>query len=251
VNDQNVLQANLIHAALSSDAIVDDARLCIGALAQGAALLQTAYQPILLSGVLLGFLSKKKQLKKEYQACLLRMNLPTHGTAEDCRRRVEAAILKLKGEKDNFFRTAQKRRELGQVPRIVVLKREIERTFALLVVGHWDLQDCTVIMPPQKIMDKPPSEEELYRIFRHGPDAKLRGLMEARNHGVYEVLVKLRERTRPPAGPSLLLNEAKALSVNFMDLCSNVTLRKLFYMQQVNIQGLLEGNLLKASSLRF
>jgi len=161
VNDQNVLQANLIHAALSSDAIVDDARLCIGALAQGAALLQTAYQSILLSGVLLGFLSKKRQLKKEYQACLLRMNLPTHGTAEDCRRRVEAAIIKLKGEKDNFFRTAQKRRELGQVPRTVVLKREIERTFALPVVGHWDLQDCTVIMPPQKVMDKPPSEEEL------------------------------------------------------------------------------------------
>ena len=68
--------------------------------------------------------------------------------------------------------------------------------------------------------------------------------MEARNHSVYEVLVKLRERTRPPAGPSLLLNEAKALSVNFMDLCRNITLRKLFYMQQVNIQGLLEGNLL-------
>ena len=102
VNDQNVLQANLIHAALSSDAIVDDARLCISALAQGAALLQTTYQPILLSGALLGFLSKKKQLKKEYQACLLRMNLPTHGTAEDCRRRVEAAIIKLKGEKIIF-----------------------------------------------------------------------------------------------------------------------------------------------------
>lgn len=119
------------------------------------------------------------------------------------------------------------------------------------MVGHWNLQDCTVIMPPQKVMDKPPSEEELYRIFRHGSDAKLRGLMEARNHGVYEVLVNMRERTRPPAGPSLLLNEAKALSVNFMDLCRNVTLRKLFYTQQVNIQGLLEGNLLKASCLRF
>ncbi len=40
MNDQNVLQANLVYVALSSDAIVDDARLCISALAQGAALLQ-------------------------------------------------------------------------------------------------------------------------------------------------------------------------------------------------------------------
>lgn len=249
-NDQSILQANLIHAALSSDANVDDARLCIGALSQGAALLQTAYQPILLSGALLGFLSKKKRMKKEYQAYLLRMNLPTHGTAEDCRKRVEAAIIKLKEEKDNFLRTARKRRELGEVPRIVVLKREIERTFALPVAGYWDLQDCTVIMLPQKAVDKPPSEEELYRIFRHGTDAELSTSMKARNHAIHDVLMNMRERTRPPSGPQLLLNEAKVLSVNFMDLCRNVTLRKLFYMQQVNTRGPFEWNILKASSLR-
>jgi len=232
---------------LSSDANVDDARLCIGALAQGAALLQTAYQPILLSGALLGFLSKKKRMKKEYQAHLLRMNLPTHGTTEDCRKRVEAAIIKLKEEKDNFLRTAQKRRELGEVPRIVVLKREIERTFALPVAGYWDLQECTVTMLPRKAANKPPSEEELYRIFRHGTDAELSASMKARNHAIYDVLMNIRERIRPL---QLLLNEAKVLSINFMDLCRNVTLRKLFYMQQVNTQGPLECNILKAFSLR-
>ncbi|KAF5355004.1 hypothetical protein D9756_005484 [Leucocoprinus leucothites] len=233
--DRHILQANLINAALSSDASADDARLCIGALAQGAALLQTAYQPILLSGALLGFLSKRRRLKREYQACLARMDLPTTGTAEECRKRVEAAIIKLNEEKEDSLRTGQKQRELGQIPRVIVLKREVERLFALPVAGHWDLEECTTVMLPQRSAVDPPSEEELYRAFRRGSDAELQKWMEARNHAIHDVLMNMRERTCPPTGSQLLINEAKALSVNFMDLCRSDTLRKLFYMQQFEV----------------
>lgn len=237
-SDRSALQTNIIHAALSSDANADDARLCVGALAQGAALLQTAYQPLLLSGALLNFLSKKKRLKKEYQACLARMDLSTTGTAEECRKRVEAAIIKFNEEKDNSSRTGQKQRELGQVSRVVVLKREMERLFALPVAGYWDLRECTEVLLPRRTMDIPASEEELYRVYRRESAVELKNLLEMRNNAVYDVLVNMRERTRPPRGPQLLLNEAKALSVNFMDLCRNDTLRKLFYMQQVRISAL-------------
>lgn len=232
-NERNVLQSNIIHAALSSDTTVDDARFCIGALAQGAALLQTAYQPLLLSGALLGFLSKGKRLKKEYQACLKRMNLPTSGTVEECRKRVEAAIIRFNEEKDDFSRTGQKQRELGQIPRVVVLKREVERLFALPLPGYWDLEECYRVMLSQSTEESFPSEEELFGIYKHGTNDELWTMLKTRNDAIYGILLNMRDRIRPPNGLQLLVNEAKVLSVSFMDLCRNDTLRKLFYMQQV------------------
>ncbi|KAF9446524.1 hypothetical protein P691DRAFT_673387 [Macrolepiota fuliginosa MF-IS2] len=234
-NDRTILQTNIIHAALSSDMSTDDARLCIGALAQGAALLQTAYQPLLLSGALLGFLSKKKRLKKEYQACLARMDLPTTGTVEECRKRVEAAIICLNEEKDNTSRTSQKQRELGQIPRVVVLKKEVERLFALPIPGYWDLPECYTVMLSQAEAGGCPSEEELFRAYRHGTNAELETLFTRHNHAIHAILMNVRERIQHPNGPQLLVNEAKVLSVNFMDLCRNDTLRKLFYMQQFEV----------------
>lgn len=234
-NERNVLQSSIIHAALSSDLNADDARLCIGALAQGAALLQTAYQPLLLSGALLGFLSKRRRVKKEYQACLARMNLPTTGTLEECRKRVEAAIIQLNEEKDDSSRIGRKQRELGQIPRVVVLKREVERLFALPLAGYWDLEECHEVMLSEKVTESCPSEEEVFGVYRHGTTDDLEALLKKRNHAIYEVLSDMRERACPPGGPQLLVNEAKVLSVNFMDLCRNDTLRKLFYMQQVSV----------------
>jgi hypothetical protein len=46
------------------------------------------------------------------------------------------------------------------------------------------------------------------------------------------VLDNLRERVSPF---HLLVNNARELSVNFMDLCQQEYLRKLFFMQQVNV----------------
>jgi len=92
-----------------------------------------------------------------------------------------------------------------------------------------------------------PFDEELYQVFRHGTDADHLVSMNTRNHTIYDVLMSIWARTRPPPSPQLL-NEAKISSVNFMDLCQNVTLCKLFYMQQVNAQGPLEWNILQVSS---
>lgn len=238
--DRIILQTNIIHGALSSETNADDIRVCIGALAQGATLLQTAYQPLLLSGALLGFLSKKQRLKKEYQACLARMDLPTTGTLEECRKRVEAAIIRLNEARDNSSRTGQKQRELGQVPRVVVLKREVERLIALPVPGCWDLPECFQVLHPQAAIGGCPSEEELYGAYRHGTPAELQTLLERRNYAIYAVLSRMRLSTRIPNCPPLLVNEAKVLSIDFMDLCRNDTLRKLFYMQQVRLSQLLK-----------
>lgn len=248
-NDRSILQANIIHAALSSDTNTDDARLCIGALAQGAALLQTAYQPLLLSGALLAFLSKKKRSKREYQACLERMDLPTTGTVEECRKRVEAAIKHRIEEKNDASRISRKQCELGQISRVVILKKEVERLFALPVPGYWDLPECFEAMLSPVAVGVCPSEEELFRVYRHGTISELQKLLEVRNHAIHSVLLNMREKVRSSNGTQLLVNEAKVLSVNFMDLCRNDTLRKLFYMQQVCTESLLRKQTLNAESI--
>jgi hypothetical protein len=81
-SEQVTLQTHLIDSALTSPPSDPDIRLCIGALAEGASLLQTTFQPLILSGAL-KFLNA--ELRKE-------------GTTEQLRIRLQDEVLRLQAE---------------------------------------------------------------------------------------------------------------------------------------------------------
>lgn len=231
--EQATLQAYLVNSALTANADDFDIRLCIGALAQGASLLQTTFQPMLLSGALLNFLAKGRRTKAEHQACLRQMNLPTTGTAEELRKRVDGAIRTLQQEAESPNGSREKHKEFGQLPRIVVLKREVERLLALPIAGYWDLPECAKALLPDFPDLHSPSDEDISVAYKNeGSDKLTKEQLLRRNRCIYAVLKDMRSRT---AAQQLLVNEAKILSANFMDLCREDNLRKLFFMQQVNL----------------
>ncbi len=128
---------------------VADIRLCIGALAQGASLLQTTFQPILLSGALISFIGKGKKLKSEYQACLARMGLSTDGTVEVLSKRLDEGIRQIRDEMASTSRHEHRRREFGQLPRVVSVMKEVQRQMAL--PHSWILELARMCQAPASI----------------------------------------------------------------------------------------------------
>ncbi|CAG8707336.1 5427_t:CDS:2, partial [Acaulospora colombiana] len=120
----------------------EDVRMCLGALWEGTSLLVTTFQPSILSGVLLYVLSKKNTLSKSsLETCCERFGLSIEGSMEDMRKRIENEQRRLAeiGGRAGSSADALNRREVGQLPKIVVLKRELERLFALPIPGFIDL----------------------------------------------------------------------------------------------------------------
>lgn len=229
--EQNLLQAHIIDAALYSSASNEDVGLCIGAIAQGASLLQTTFQPLLLSGALITFLGKGKQLKSDYQACLARMGLSTEGTAEVLKKRINEGIQKIQEEMASSPGDEFHRQGFGQLPRVVPLMKEVQRQLAFPISGYWDLPQCAKMLLP---MENPcPTDEHLFALHKQGKDrgGLAKALLE-RNHLVYSVLKEFRSIVSA-SHPSLFVNEAKILSANLMDMCREPHIKKLFFMQQV------------------
>ncbi|KAJ7476303.1 hypothetical protein B0H11DRAFT_1727332 [Mycena galericulata] len=235
--EQDRLHAHLVHKALTSTSgSNEDLRLCIGALAQGASLLQTTFQPPLLSGALLAFMAKSHRSKSELQTCLERMDLPTSGTLPELRQRISDEIRRLQAEGVQTNGTNDQRAELGQLPRIVILKKQIEHLLALPIPGWWDLVDCayTLLSPTSPYRDCP-TDEDLFAMYNGSqcPEA-LHGRLDRRNKSIYAVLCDMQARVAE-SGTSLLVNDAKVLTAKFMDVCKNTVLRKLFFMQQLEV----------------
>lgn len=208
-----------------------DIRICIGTLAQGASLLQTTFQPPVLSGALLAFLGKGNRTKAEYKACLERMGLPTEGTVEVLRKRIDKETRRLQ-DGLTIPGTEDRQREFGQLQRVVVLKREIERQLALPVAGYWDLPEC--ISTLLSFGTDCPSDEEIFMAYKTvASDESLANLLVRRNQCIYSILRSLRARAVSSTGSSLFVNEGRELSTRFLDICTEPHLRKLFFMQQV------------------
>jgi hypothetical protein len=230
--EQSLLQSHIINSALSSSTNTDDIRVCIGALAQGASLLQTTFQPLVLSGALLAFLGKRNRTKAEYKACLERMELPTEGTVEVLRKRIDNETRRLRDHESTIPGKEDRQKEFGQLQRVVVLKREIERQLALPVAGYWDLPDCALLLLSYEI--DCPSDEQIFMAYKKvASDESLADLLARRNQCIYSVLKSLRARAVSPTGCSLFVNEGRELSTRFLDICLEPQLRKLFFMQQV------------------
>ena len=213
--------------ALSSSESNDDIRICIGALAQGASSLQTTFQPPVLEHGLLVFLANKQRRRKDLIACLERMNLPTHGNMEELRQRIKSELERFKNNGDE--ENDGLRKEFAQLPRVVVLKSEIEQLLALPIPGFWDLSQCAQIMltPPGSTC---PTDEQLYAAYQY--ERSTLHLLQNRNRFIFRVLCSLRNLLYT-SSLNILINTAKPLFVNFMELCKEDSLRKLFYMQQV------------------
>lgn len=235
-HEHALLQTHIIDAALTSSASDADIRICIGALSQGASLLQTTFQPVLLSGALMGFLGKGRKLKKEYQKCLERLGLSTDGTVDTLKKRLEMKLKELQEEaaSTGSGEDEDRRKEFGQLPRVVILKREVERQLALPIPGYWDLPECyTQFLAPSK--SPCPDDEEVFTAYREGENARLNKLLAVRNNCMHAVLKDLRKRAVTVAGHSLFVNNAKRISTLFMDFCRQREIRKLFFMQQVSV----------------
>ncbi|CCA67835.1 hypothetical protein PIIN_01659 [Serendipita indica DSM 11827] len=272
--ERNAIVNHLIHAALSSPPYIPgeslategtsqgsfeespgDIRLVLGALCDGAALLVTAYQPQLLSGVLLSFLSKKNTLSKAHlETCCRRLGLSGEGTTEVLRKRLEQEQWRLAEIGGRGIGAGVARREVGQLSKIVVLKKEVERLIALPVEGFIDLPSTA-----QVLLD--PSDRRKSSIGQCEPDDVIFGAwmargkkrfpgisgdekpvikwedaLKTRNRVMRAVLDNVRKRISD-AGLSeqILLNEAKPIESGMLDLCESDKLRRLMYMTQFEV----------------
>lgn len=230
--EHGLLQAHIINAALTSSADEADIRLCIGALTQGASLLQTSFQPLLLAGALLSFLGKNRTLETDYQKCLSRLGLSIEGTSSVHRKRLEEELRRLQDSCTNTGTQEARQKELGQIPRVVILKKEIGRQLSLPVPGYWDLPDAVVQLLPTS-NSVCPNDDQILVAYQSKETNALNTLLSRRNEFFHDVLNELRRRAVSTTGHTLFVNEAKRPSTKFMDFCTQPHIRKLFFMQQV------------------
>ncbi|PPQ97003.1 hypothetical protein CVT26_006447 [Gymnopilus dilepis] len=227
------LQSTIIQAALSSHSSKSEVRLCIGALSQGASLLQTTFQPHLLSGALLNFLANGRWSMTECRVYLERMGLPTDGTIQVLRKRIHTELERLRGPSGASGAEGHPK-QLGQLASVVILKKEIERQLAFPVPGYWDLQECVLLLLDAKLSCPP--DEEIFTVYKSAADDDaLQRLLVLRNRLIHQVSLAVRSRLTTKDGRSLLVNDAKMLCASFMDVCKQPHIRKLFYMQQFEV----------------
>jgi hypothetical protein len=162
------------------------------------------------------------------------MGLSTQGTVPELRARVDQELKKLQHLSRHTGRDGHQH-EFGQVPRVIVLKKELEGILAFPIAGYWDLRDCAECLIGEGVKETVVStDEEVFATFKNDGTAQLVGLLTARNATVNMVLNAARQRVRQ-AGQNLLVNGGKKLTTDFMDMCHQDHLRKLFFMQQVSI----------------
>jgi len=123
--------------------------------------------------------------------------------------------------------------ELGQLPRVVVVAREVERLLALPIPGYWDLPECASLLLSQN--PQCPSDDDIFLDHKEGRSIQVKIGLQKRNWCIHEVIrnVRVRVASATTGHPELLVNEARVLSAEFMDICRQEHLRKLFFMQQV------------------
>jgi len=234
------LQGHIIEAALTADLANQQTqaaiRLCIGALCEGSNLLSTLFQPLILSGAMLDF-TRKGRTKADLQMCLERLGLLTTGTVDQLRLRLQDKIEQLKAEGGRSMTKGScdedKRTELGQLPRVVVVKKQVESLLALPIPGYWDLPECALALLPKS--PRCLGDEDIFHQYKHGPRGQVESSLAQRNRCIFNVVKDLRRRvsSHSTGRPDLLVNQARVLSVKFMDICKVDCLRKLFFMQQV------------------
>jgi hypothetical protein len=222
-------------AILGKSSNMDDIGVCLGALCEGTSLLRTNYQPVILSSVLRLLISKKSELsEKALQACCERLGFPQDGTVEELRKRLETEQKRL-AEIGNRVEADTKRCEVGQLEKIVVLKREVERLLSLPISGFTDLpQTARVLLGKDKA--NPLADDVIFGAWanRSSTTIKWEQSLKERNRSMHAIATNLRERvSQINLTDKILLNEAKVLEPGMMDICVQPQLKKLMFMIQV------------------
>lgn len=246
--ERQALQRFLINESLTSDSLDVDTQLsirnCIGALCEGASLLASSFQPVILSGALLDFIAKKGRLTTyELQLCAERLGLSTIGcNNEEMRQQIEDELDRLKAQSKgkaisrskNHQDVSDTRPEIGCLPRIVVLRQTIHRLLALPIPGYWDLPNCHAVLTTGSSSPTCPSDERIYEAYASGEKEVLKILLQTRNNCIFGVLKEIRHQlSRDRPMEDILVNNARVLTADFMDICQQDHLRKLSFMQQV------------------
>lgn len=177
--------------------------------------------------------------------CLRRLGLPTKpGTDNELRERIKVELSRLKASTGRSTPSANNagyndsRCEIGSLPRVVVLKSEVDRILALPIAGYWDLPQCHAVLTarqgPQRVVC--PAEDAIYSAFASNQVELVKRLLSQRTRCVFEVLTRARGLCEALSGRSvsILVNQARMLHSEFMDVCRQDYLRKLFFMQQVS-----------------
>ena len=223
-------------------------RTCIGAVCEGAALLATTFQPLVLSGALMNFLLRKGGVSTaDLRLCMKRLGLPNRkGTDDELRKMIKEELDRLKdggrsrrdagcenGESSDSEQVKTRRGEIGALPRVVIVKNAIEQLLALPIPGYWDLPGCHTLLHTSSL--DCPTDEAIYSAFIGDRQPDLDKMLKDRNSCIYEVLCEARKRLKSADTEKMdiLVNEARVLTSEFMDVCSQDHLRKLFFMQQV------------------
>ena len=266
VAERAALQRTLIELALTSDPVDDDRqdkiRICIGALCEGVSLLSTSFQPLVLSGALLEFIGKKGGVSKsDLQQCIRRLGLPSRaGTDDELRERIRGELARLKAatgrgtsSTNSDSGSSVSHGEIGSLPRVVVLKSEIDRILALPVGGYWNLPQCHAVLGCKDGGQDGlcPTEDAIYSTFILNEREEMESLLERRTRYIYDVLRKARDICASPSGhtTTILVNNARILHSEFMDVCRQDYLRKLFFMQQVMLSFFLPSPSFDAVSI--
>lgn len=248
--ERTALQRTLIELALTSDPAdygkQDMVRICIGALCEGVSLLSTSFQPLVLSGALLEFIGKKGGVSNsDLQLCIRRLGLPTNpGTDEELRVRIRNELGRLKACTGKVNAPSHgddgetlNRVEIGALPRVVILKNEIDQILALPVAGYWNLPQCHAVLGCKDGGQDGlcPTEDAIYSAYVSKEVEYMKTLLARRTEYTHDVLKKAREVCASARGnlTHILVNQARPLHSEFMDVCNQDHLRKLFFMQQV------------------
>ncbi|KDR72127.1 hypothetical protein GALMADRAFT_74428 [Galerina marginata CBS 339.88] len=227
-NEKSLLEKTLINTVSNRDDI-QDTGLCIGTLLEGTALLSTDFQPLLFPEIFLQIITKEGKSKAYYVEFLSRLGISTDGDTDALRARLQFAIRRL--QKENGY---TKYRNAWEPPVIIPLKEVVERQLAFPIPGYWDLPSCSSMLLSSTLTC--PSDDEILVNYKTPSTRKTcQEQLQHRNNIIYSVLNCLRALAVTKNGKSLLVNEAPPLSTKPTLICKEAAIRKLFFMQEMEV----------------
>ncbi|KAH8828421.1 hypothetical protein DL96DRAFT_1603184 [Flagelloscypha sp. PMI_526] len=174
------------------------------------------------------FWSKGVRPKRNLRLYLERFGVNAQGTIAELKDLLKAEIARLKSASGETM-------ELGQLPRVVVVKKEVGRLLALPIPGLWDLPELANVLLSVSVK----SDDEVYEAYREADKTVLTRCLEQRNSVIFGIVRDVRKRFSPKTR-EMLVNEARVLSVHWLDVCREPSLRKLMFVQQFEILSRLQ-----------
>ncbi|PPQ71223.1 hypothetical protein CVT26_011001 [Gymnopilus dilepis] len=222
-----ILQKSLVDAISNSSARDANIRTCVSALVDGASVIHSEYHPHVLRVCHTNFLANANG--KQCRSFLERLGIPSDGFLQEKRAKIEEEFRRLQ----KGGRSKDRRAAFGRLPPIVILKTEIERQLALPIAGYWDLKEyISTFLPSEGAC---PDNDDLFRAFKKDDTYSLRDLMLSRNSFVYAALRDFRGRAVSEFGQSYLINHGTQVLLRQVKVCQEPNIRKLFYMQQLEV----------------